>query len=94
MPTLISTERSRGELSYLDVLCFMPKEKRPPNVGIPLDEQLLDLVLERQDLTLELRGLVGGDRARDDRARHAARTPEGHLQQSQNQSHAVTQVLM
>lgn len=32
-----------------------------------LDEQLLDLVLERQDLALELRCLVRGDRARDHR---------------------------
>lgn len=44
-----------------------------------LDEQLLDLVLEREDLALELGGLVGGDRARDHRARHAARAPESHL---------------
>lgn len=54
----------------------------PPNIGClfrSLDEQLLDLVLEGEDLALELGSLVGGDRARNYRARHPARASEGHL---------------
>lgn len=52
---------------------------------VGLNEQLLDLVLEGDDLALELRGLVGGDRARDHRARHAARASESHLCLQTNQ---------
>ena len=43
------------------------------------DEKLLDLILQGDDLALELRRLVGGDRARNHGARHAARASEGHL---------------
>lgn len=44
-----------------------------------LDKQLLDLVLEREDLALELGSLVGGDGASHHGARDTASPSESHL---------------
>ncbi len=40
--------------------------------GADLDEELLDGQLERLDLRLQLRALVGNHRGSDDRTRHTA----------------------
>jgi hypothetical protein len=44
-----------------------------------LDLKPLNLVLEGADLTHEVGGLVGGDRASDDSARDTAGTAKSHL---------------
>jgi len=46
---------------------------------LQLDEQLLDGVLQLLDLSFQLASLVGGDRSRNDRPRHAAGTAKGLL---------------
>lgn len=43
------------------------------------DQQLLDLVLERLDLALELRRFIGGDRARNNWSGDAAGATQSHL---------------
>ena len=59
------------------------------DTGARLDQELLNLVLERLDLALKLRALVGGDRGSDHRARHAARAPEGLLRGNKHVWHVL-----
>jgi len=68
--------------------CSWPSDKRPLLLP-PLDEQLLDRQLERLDLRLELRPLVGRDGARDDGPRDAARAAERRFRRHKDVGHVL-----
>jgi hypothetical protein len=61
------------------------KEKKRKNICIschfldPLDKELFDLSLDVQNLRLQVRGFVGGDRSSNDRARNTTGTTQGSL---------------
>lgn len=54
-----------------------------------LNQQTLNLLLNRHDLRLELGALVDGDGAGDDRTRHAARTAQGLLGAHEHVRHVL-----
>lgn len=54
-----------------------------------LDHELLDLVLDRLDLGLEVGALVGGDRGRHDGAGHTAGTAKGGLGGNEHVGHVL-----
>lgn len=68
----------RRDGSYIQQITLRQFEGGGVKGGL-LDEQLLDLVLEREDLAFELRSLVGGDRARNHRAGHTASATKSNL---------------
>lgn len=61
------------------------KKKKRKNICIschfldPLDKELFDLSLDVQNLRLQVRGFVGGDRSSNDRARNTTGTAQGSL---------------
>ena len=65
----------------------------PPTKGhalcAPLDEELLDGVLQLLDLVLELRALVGGHGGGDHRPRHAARAAKRLLVRDEDVWHVL-----